>query len=397
MGDFQLEIVHSGCMISSVKGLIERSGYRQQVVRALEGNTIAVILGPRQCGKTTLARSFVAADSANYFDLEDPVSAHLLSEPMTALSGLRGLVVIDEAQRQPGIFPVLRVLADRENHPAKFLILGSASPELSRQASESLAGRVEVIEMGGFNLGELGMECMDKLWLRGGFPRSFLASDEESSDRWRREFIRTFLERDLAQLGFGMSPALMRRFWVMASHYHGQVWNSTEVAASIGIAPNTARSYLDALTQTFMILQLQPWHANIGKRQVKSPKLYLRDSGLFHRLQGISGRDSLMTHPKLGASWEGFAIGEILRATEPDEAYFWAVHSGSELDLLLFRGGRRTGVEFKRSDSPKLTRSMSIAIADLGLDELYVVYPGQRHYELSEKAKVIPFSGIHGI
>jgi hypothetical protein len=316
---------------------------------------------------------------------------------MTALSGLEGLIVIDEAQRQPGIFPVLRVLADRENNPAKFLILGSASPELSRQASESLAGRIAVIEMGGFSLAEVGMENLDDLWLRGGFPRSFLAKDSEASDRWRREFVRTFLECDLAQLGFGMSPALMRRFWTMASHYHGQIWNSTEVAASMGIAPNTARSYLDALTQTFMIRQLQPWHANIGKRQVKSPKLYFRDSGIFHRLQGIPTWEALMTHPKLGASWEGFAIEEILRVTTPDEAYFWAVHSGSELDLLIFRDGRKTGIEFKRADAPKLTKSISIAIADLDLDELFIVYPGQRSYDLSKNVKVIPLTEINGI
>ena len=389
--------MQSSCIISCVNLSIQRPDYRKQVVRALDHNPIAAVLGPRQCGKTTLARSFVPAESGNYFDLEDPVVAQLLSEPMTALSGLEGLVVIDEAQRQPGIFPVLRVLADRENHPAKFLILGSASPELSRQASESLAGRIEVIEMGGLNLQEVGFENMDELWLRGGFPRSFLAQDTEASDRWRREFVRTFLERDLAQLGFGMSPALMRRFWTMASHYHGQIWNSAEVAASMGIAPNTARSYLDALTQTFMIRQLQPWHANIGKRQVKSPKLYFRDSGIFHRLQGIPTWDALMAHPKLGASWEGFAIEEILRATDPDESYFWAVHSGSELDLMLIRNGRKTGVEFKRSDAPKLTQSMSIAMADLKLDELYVVYPGNRSYDLSEKAKVIPISEIHRI
>ena len=385
------------CMISCMTNPIQRPEYRKQVARALDHNPIAAVLGPRQCGKTTLARSFVPAESVNYFDLEDPVAEQLLSEPMTALSGLEGLVVIDEAQRQPGIFPALRVLVDRENHPAKFLVLGSASPELSRQALESLAERIEVIEMGGLNLQEVGFENMEDLWLRGGFPRSFLAQDTEASDRWRREFVRTFLERDLAQLGFGMSPALMRRFWTMASHYHGQIWNSTEVAASMGIAPNTARSYLDALTQTFMIRQLQPWHANTGKRQVKSPKLYFRDSGIFHRLQGIATWDDLMTHPKLGASWEGFAIEEILHATDPDEAYFWAVHSGSELDLLLIRNGRKTGIEFKRSDVPKLTRSISIAMADLDLDELYVVYPGQRSYALSEKARVIPITEIHSI
>lgn len=313
---------------------------------------------------------------------------------MTALAPLEGLVVIDEAQRQPGIFPVLRVLADRAERTTRFLVLGSASPALSRQASESLAGRVEVIEMSGFGLGEVGLGAADTLWLRGGFPRAFLAQDDAASDRWRREFIRTFLERDLAQLGFGMAPAFMQRFWTMISHYHGQVWNASEVASSLGFAPNTARSYLDALSQTCMVRQLQPWHANIGKRQVKSPKLYFRDSGIFHRLQGITTWSQLQTHPKLGASWEGFALEEILRVTDPDEAYFWAVHSGSELDLLLFRHGRRIGVEFKRSDAPRMTRSMTIALADLQLDELIVVYPGTRPYSLAERVQVLPFAEI---
>jgi len=376
---------------------LPRPDYSSRIARALENNPIVALIGPRQCGKTTLARTFVPGDSLNYFDLEDPISGQLLEEPMTTLAPLEGLVVIDEAQRQPGIFPVLRVLADREERTTKFLVLGSASPELSRQASESLAGRVEVIEMSGFGLREVGMDAMEALWLRGGFPRSFLAADDEASDRWRREFVRTFLERDLAQLGFGMAPALMQRFWTMISHYHGQMWNAAEVAGSLGIAPNTARNYLDALSQTFMVRQLQPWHENIGKRQVKSPKLYFRDSGIFHRLQGIASRSHLQTHPKLGASWEGFALEEILRVTDPDEAYFWAVHSGSELDLLLFRKGRRTGVEFKRSDAPRITRSMSIALADLQLDELIVVYPGIRPYDLAERIRVLPFVEISTI
>ncbi len=360
----------------------------------MENNPVVTLIGPRQCGKTTLARTFVPGDSLNYFDLEDPASGQLLEEPMTTLAPLEGLVVIDEAQRQPGIFPVLRVLADRTERTTRFLVLGSASPALSRQASESLAGRVEIIEMSGFGLGEVGLSATETLWLRGGFPRAFLAQDDEASDRWRREFVRTFLERDLAQLGFGMAPALMQRFWTMISHYHGQVWNAAEVAGSLGIAPNTARSYLDALSQTFMVRQLQPWHANIGKRQVKSPKLYFRDSGIFHRLQGIASWSQLQTHPKLGASWEGFALEEVLRVTDPDEAYFWAVHSGSELDLLLFRKGRRLGVEFKRSDAPHMTRSMHIALADLQLDELIVVYPGTRPYPLAEQVRVLPFAEI---
>jgi predicted AAA+ superfamily ATPase len=248
--------------------------------------------------------------------------------------------------------------------------------------------------MSGFSLAEVGVPAERTLWLRGGFPRSFLAETDEASDRWRREFIRTFLERDLALLGFGLSPQLMHRFWTMVSHFHGQIWNSSEVAGSLGVSPNTARSYLDALTQTFMIRQLQPWHENIGKRQVKSPKIYFRDSGLFHRLQGIPSWDAMQTHPKLGASWEGFALEETLRAAAPDEAYFWAVHSGSELDLLMFRGGKRIGVEFKRTDAPKLSRSMGIALKDLKLDELIVVYPGMRRYPLSETVRVMPLAEI---
>ena len=373
---------------------ILRPNYRALIERALGHNPVVAVLGPRQCGKTTIARQFVSETSANYFDMEDPAAWAIMENPMTALAPLRGLVVIDEAQRRPEIFPILRVLADRSDAPAKFLILGSASPDLSRQSSESLAGRVEVVEISGFDLSEVGAVAERQLWLRGGFPRSFLASDDEASDRWRREFIRTFLERDLALLGFGHSPQLMHRFWTMISHYHGQIWNSTEVAASLGVAVNTARSYLDALAQTFMVRQLQPWHENIGKRQVKSPKLYFRDSGIFHRLQGISSWEALQTHPKLGASWEGFALEETLKAAAPDEAYFWAVHSGSELDLLMFRQGKRVGVEFKRSDAPKMTRSMGIALEDLKLDELIVVYPGQRIYQLSERVRVLPLSEI---
>lgn len=311
---------------------------------------------------------------------------------MTALQGLRGLVVIDEAQRQPGLFPVLRVLADRAGTPATFLILGSASPALSRQASESLAGRVEIVEMRGFAIGELPADAQDALWLRGGFPRSYLAGEEPDSVAWRGNFIRTFLERDLAALGFGLSPALMGRFWTMLAHYHAQLWNGSEIAASLGIAPNTARAYLDALEQTYMIRRLQPWHANIGKRLVKKPKIYFRDSGIFHTLCGIQTGHELFTHPKLGASWEGFALEEIIHALRPDQAWFHAVHSGSEVDLLLELRGRRIGIEFKRADAPCLTRSMHIVLEDARLDELWVVYPGQRAYALSDKVTVRPLS-----
>jgi hypothetical protein len=287
---------------------------------------------------------------------------------------------------------VLRVLADRDQQPATFLILGSASPELSRQAAESLAGRVEIIEMRGFDLNELPAGAQEPLWVRGGFPRSYLAADDEGSVAWRKNFIRTFLERDLAALGFGLSPALMGRFWTMLAHYHAQLWNGSEIAASLGIAPNTARAYLDALEQTYMIRRLLPWQANLGKRLVKTPKIYFRDSGLFHTLCGIPSAAELQTNPKLGASWEGFALEEIIQAQQPDQTWFYAVHSGSELDLLMEINGKRIGVEFKRADAPTATRSMHLAITDLGLDELWVVYPGTRVYALDDRITVRPLA-----
>jgi len=322
--------------------------------------------------------------------MEDPTVAVLLENPMTALQDLRGLVVLDEAQRQPKLFPILRVLADRPEQPATFLILGSASPELGRQASESLAGRVEIIEMQGFGLDEISVTKKNTLWERGGFPRSFLAANAEDSLTWRKNFISTFLERDLAALGFGMSPALMGRFWSMLAHYHGQIWNGAEIAASLGIAPSTARIYLDALEQTFLVRRLLPWHANLGKRLVKAPKLYFRDSGLLHALLGVRTAAELLVHPKLGASWEGFALETVLRAIAPDEAYFYAVHSGSELDLLMLKGGKRVGVEFKRADAPTRTRSMNVTMENLELDELWVVYPGTREYPLGERIRARP-------
>ncbi|MCU0782910.1 MAG: ATP-binding protein [Verrucomicrobia bacterium] len=367
---------------------MSRKHYLSRVRKALDRNPVVALLGPRQCGKTTLARQLIPTGHPQYFDLEDPVIARLMENPMTAWQGLRGLVVVDEAQRQPGLFPVLRVLADRDGQPATFLILGSASPELSRQAAESLAGRIEIIEMRGFDLGELPADVQDTLWQRGGFPRSYLASDEESSVAWRKNFIRTFLERDLAALGFGLSPTLMGRFWTMLAHYHAQIWNGSEIAASLGIAPNTARAYLDALEQTYMIRRLLPWQTNLGKRLVKTPKIYFRDAGLFHTLCGIHSAAELLTHPKLGASWEGFALEEILQAHQPDHAWFYAVHSGSELDLLMEVRGKRIGVEFKRADAPHATRSMHLAITDTALDELWVVYPGTRSYVLADRITV---------
>jgi len=372
--------------------LIHRTNYLNEIRTGLGRSPVVALIGPRQCGKTTLARELMASDSPNYFDLEDPATALVLRNPMSALSGLTGLVVIDEAQRAPEVFPVLRVLADREEQPATFLILGSASPELSRQASESLAGRVEIIELTGFGVSELPAADEHQLWVRGGFPRSFLAKTDRDSFDWRRQFTRTFLERDLAGLGFGMAPQAMGRFWTMLAHYHGQNWNGNEIASSMGISPTTARHYLDALEQTFMIRRLLPWHINVGKRLVKTPKIYFRDSGIFHALQGIGYHGDLLAHPKLGASWEGFALEQILCAHAGEAAYFYAIHSGSELDLYF--PSLNKGIEIKFQDAPKLTRSMHIAMEDLKLNELQVVYPGSREYMLAEGIRAVPLSRV---
>ena len=368
--------------------MIKREQYLKSVEKALKRNPVVALIGPRQCGKTTLARSLKTQGEVSYFDLEDPSTAMAFENAMSVLSPLRGLVVIDEAQRVPGLFPVLRVLADRDGQPATFLILGSASPELSRQASESLAGRVEIIELTGFQQHEITATLRDRLWLRGGFPRSFLAANEDDSYDWRRNFSRTFLERDLGALGFRMAPQAMARFWTMLAHYHGQLWNGSEIASSMGIAYNTASSYLDALEQTFMIRRLLPWHTNIGKRLVKTPKIYFRDSGLLHAQLGIQNHAALIVHPKLGASWEGFALEQLIAAHERDDAYFYAIHSGSELDLYF--PTRSLGIEIKFNDAPKVTRSMHIAMEDLGLQELRVVYPGKLSFSLAEGIQAMP-------
>ena len=378
-------------MISYV---IDRKYYENQTRQALSRNPVVALLGARQVGKTTLARKFVDKDSVNYFDLEDPLVVSLMRDPMTTLKPLKGLVVIDEAQRQPAIFPVLRVLADREGQPAQFLILGSASPELSRQASESLAGRIEIVHMSGFSLSEAGPENSYTLWLRGGFPRSYLANSDENSNQWRKDFVSTFLERDLAGLGFGMSPVAMRRFWTMIAHYNGQILNFTEIASSLGIAPNTVRSYMDALEQTFMIRQLHPWFANVKKRLIKRPKLYFRDSGLLHSLLGIETQRDLLHHPKLGASWESFALEQVCLSLNPQEAYFYGVHSGAELDLVMPYKGQLVGFEFKRSDAPKVTPSMRTALQDLNLSQLWIVYPGSREHALDEKVTLKPLEAV---
>jgi predicted AAA+ superfamily ATPase len=374
--------------------IIDRVALRHRVETALARARVVVLVGPRQTGKTTLARMLMPIDDPNYLDLENPEAEAQLEQPLTALRDRTGLVVIDEVQRAPDLFKTLRVLADDPRHGARYLLLGSASPALLRQSSESLAGRIEVIEIGGFTLEEVGVQRIDRLWWRGGYPRSFIAEEEATARAWRRQFIAAFVERDLPQLGLGASPVAMRRFWGMLAHMHGQVWNAADPARSLGVSEPTVRRYLEWLTQTFMVRQLQPWFTNLGKRQVKSPKIYFRDSGLLHELLGLASREALDAHPRAGASWEGFALEQVLRIAAPDEAYFWATHAGAELDLLLFRDARRVGVEFERADAPRLTPSMQIAIRDLGLDALYVVYPGRRRYALSHAVEVVPVSAL---
>jgi predicted AAA+ superfamily ATPase len=361
---------------------------------ALLRRPIVVLTGPRQCGKTTLARQILDPGEPTYFDLEDPRTRALFEEPMTALEPLTGLVVIDEVQRAPDLFPLLRVLADRRPLPARFLILGSASGELLRQSSESLAGRVEYLRMGGFTLDELDDRSAETLWRRGGFPEALLAGDEADSVRWRRDFIDTLLERDLPQWGVRVSATALRRFWTMVAHYHGQVWNHAEPARALGVSEPTVRSYLDLLTDALVLRQLPPWHANLRKRQVKAPKVYVRDTGLLHQLLGIEDHAALLHHPKLGASWEGFAIEQVLATEAHAEAAFWATHQGAEIDLLLRRRGRLYGVECKRADAPRMTPSIRIALEDLGLERIAVVYPGSKRYTLAERVEVVPIASL---
>jgi uncharacterized protein len=375
-------------------GMINRKTDIKLVQVALKRSRVVALLGPRRCGKTTLARQFMPADSLNYFDLEDPQSLARLTEPDTALHPLKGLVVIDEIQRRPDLFPLLRVLADRKPLPARFLILGSASPGLLRQSSETLAGRLETVPLEGFRLADLGAAAQIRQWLRGGFPLSFTARTEADSVAWRRQFLQTFLERDLPQLGVTIPAVALRRFWHMLAHYHGQIWNAAELARALAVNESTVRRYLDLMTGVFMVRQLPPWFENLGKRQVKAPKVYLRDSGLLHTLLGIANQRDLEHHPKVGASWEGYAVEEVLKALRPDEAYYWATHNGAEIDLVIFKNGRRIGVECKRADAPTLTPSMRIALADLKLDELYVVYPGQTRYALTRKVEVVPLAQL---
>ena len=354
------------------------------------------LLGPRQCGKTTLARGLVDINSPNYFDLEDTATLIGLVDPKTALSSLKGIIVIDEVQRRPDLFPILRVLLDRHPLPAKFLILGSASPDLLRQSSESLAGRLEMIEMGGFDLSEVGLKNTARLWLRGGFPRSFLAKNDSDSFAWRKGFVQTFLQRDLRQQGIDMPAVALHRFWAMLAHSHGQIWNAAPFAASLGISEPTIRRYLDILTALFMVRQIQPWYANIKKRQVKAPKIYIRDTGVLNSLLGLKTESEILRHPSCGASWEGYVIEEVTMSVEPDDVYFWATHNGAEIDLVFSKGGRMYGVECKRSDAPGMTPSLRTALSDLELERIAVVYPGTQRYALHKQVEVVPFETVMG-
>lgn len=376
--------------------MIKRNGYKKHVERALGRSRAVALLGPRQCGKTTLACEFVDINSPNYFDLEDDSSIMALANPKTALDPLKGRVVIDEVQRRPEIFPILRVLLDRTPLPAKFLILGSASPDLLKQSSESLAGRLELIAMDGFNLSEVGVKKATVLWSRGGFPLSFLAKSDSDSFAWRNSFIKTFLERDLRQQGIDVPTVALHRFWTMLAHSHGQIWNAAPFASSLGISQPTVRKYLDILTGLFMIRQIQPWYANIKKRQVKAPKFYIRDTGILNALLGVNTEAQVLRHPSCGASWEGFVIEEVIHTVEPDDVYYWATHQGAEIDLILFKGGRMYGIEIKRQDAPTMTPSMRIALEDLKLERMAVIYPGQKRYELHKKIGVVPFDHIMG-
>jgi len=374
--------------------VIERPGHRHRVEALLRQFPVVAILGPRQIGKTTLARRVVAARAGRVtaFDLENAEDLALLRDPLLALRPARGLVVIDEVQRRPELFETLRVLVDEPSRGRRFLVLGSASPDLLRQSSESLAGRIAYHELGGFALEETGSLRWDRLWRRGGYPRSFLARSDPESRRWRRELVRTYLERDVPALGLRLPAPSLRRFWMMVAHYHGQIWNASELARSFGVAHTTVQRYLDVLTETFMVRQLQPWHENVGKRQVKAPKIFVRDSGILHTLLGANTARELETHPKIGASWEGFGLESVISRlrVEPEECFFWATHSGAELDLLVVRGSQRLGFEFKRTTTPTLTRSMHVAAEDLRLKKLWLVHAGERAFDLTPRMRAVP-------
>ena len=379
--------------------IIDRPAARDRVHEAFSVHPAVALTGPRQCGKTTLARMIAAADpeGSTFFDLESAVDRRRLQAPERALAGLTGLVVIDEIQREPALFETLRVLADRSDNPARFLVLGSASPALIAEVSESLAVRVGMVNLGGFDLSEVDPGSWRNLWLRGGFPRAYLAPHDRASAVWRRSFVQTFLERDIPQLGITVPAETLRRFWTMLAHNHGQVWNAAEFARALGSREGTARRYLDILSGAFMVRALPPWFANIRKRQVRSPKIYVRDTGLLHSLLTLDTGDEVSGHPKVGVSFEGFAVEQIAGAFGTSGVYFWATHGGAELDLLVMRGGKRYGFECRLADAPGTTRSMRVALNDLELEHLWVVYPGNEAYPLDDRISVLPITDIQDL
>ena len=371
---------------------VRRRHHLRRLTLLLRESPVVALLGARQIGKSTLARQLVAArrGPTTWFDLENPVDLARLADPGLELRPLRGLVVLDEIQRLPEVFPLLRALVDRPRTPARFLVLGSASPDLLRQTSETLAGRVAFHELDGFDLREVS--DLDRLWLHGAFPRSYLARSSAASRRWRDDFVRTFLERDLAALGSSVPSTTLRRFWTMLAHWHGQLWNGSEFARAFGVAHTTVRRYLDLLTSVFVVRQLQPWHENVAKRQVRAPKVYVADSGILHALLGLNTREALVSHPKVGASWEGFAVRQIIHllAARSDQCFHWSTYSGAELDLLVVAGRRRYGFEVKRTEAPRLTTSMRSAVETLDLQRLDVVHAGQRLYRLAPRVRALP-------
>ncbi len=373
--------------------MIERAGHLHSLRALLRQFPVVAIIGPRQVGKTTLARQLMHTrrGAAVMFDLESAEDLARLDEPLVHLRPLRGLVVIDEVQRRPDLFETIRVLVDEPGVKRRFLVLGSASPSLLRQASESLAGRIAYHELSGFTIEEVGRSAWERLWRRGGFPRSFLARTEQESARWRNELIRTYLERDIPALGLRLPSPALRRFWTMLAHYHGQLWNASELARSFGVSHTTIHRYVDVLAETFMVRQLQPWHANIGKRQVKAPKIYVRDTGLLHALLGLASTPDIESHPKVGASWEGFALDSVVHrlGARQEECFFWRTHTGAELDLLVIRGTQRLGFEFKRTAAPTITPSMHSALADLKLTRLFIVHAGLHSFDVRPRVRAL--------
>lgn len=375
--------------------LLSRAGLMETVRRSVQRHPVTLLVGPRQCGKTTLARELARGSRTTFFDLEDPETPLRPEQAKQVLAPLRGLVVIDEFQRQPHLFEVIRVLADRRPLAARFLILGSASPSLVRGASETLAGRVARCDMAGFDLAEIPRARHTALWIRGGFPKAFLARSDRASIDWRKAFVQTFLERDLPQLGVHVPAPTLRRAFMMLAHYHGQLWNGAELARALGTSETAARHYLDVLAGAFMLRQLPPWFENVGKRLVKAPKIYLRDSGILHTLLGLETRLQVLAHPKLGASWEGFALDQAIRLMNAEhDAYFYRTHAGAELDLLVQRRGKRYGFEFKHADAPRVEKSMRVALDDLALEHLFVVHPAERCYPLHDRISVVPLAEL---